>query len=245
MDFVVLNKWHRYLGFTTAIFVVALAITGIMLNHTAGLDLGKKPLPAWLAKSVYGVDISQGGGFAAGDLHLRKMPNDQLEISATGQAAYSLPCKGRFLGAVQLPDQWAAACTSTIVFLTASGELIDTVGQAHGIPAPLGQLGVGKNQLIVASAGQYWLFDNKTLGLELLDAGGENILDIDWLEGPDPANNLLNHLTVERFVLDLHSGRAFGGWGVWLMDLVALVLIVLVISGYIAWREKQKLFAED
>ncbi|HKJ20122.1 MAG TPA: hypothetical protein VJ993_05635, partial [Woeseiaceae bacterium] len=38
-------------------------------------------------------------------------------------------------------------------------------------------------------------------------------------------------LTVERMVLDLHSGRIFDMSGVLLMDLVALCMIVLGLSG--------------
>ena len=43
---------------------------------------------------------------------------------------------------------------------------------------------------------------------------------------------------------DLPSGRAVGGWGVWLVDLTALGLLWLTVSGYLAWRAKQKLLEE-
>ena len=40
-------------------------------------------------------------------------------------------------------------------------------------------------------------------------------------------------LTVERLLLDLHSGRILGEAGPLLMDLVAVFLIVLSLSGLI------------
>lgn len=37
--------------------------------------------------------------------------------------------------------------------------------------------------------------------------------------------------------MDLHSGRIFGRWGPWAVDLVALVLIALGLSGtWMHWR---------
>jgi len=40
-------------------------------------------------------------------------------------------------------------------------------------------------------------------------------------------------LTVERVLLDLHSGRILAAAGVWLMDVVAVCMIVLALSGLI------------
>ena len=42
-------------------------------------------------------------------------------------------------------------------------------------------------------------------------------------------------LTFERIILDAHSGRLFGTFGVIFMDLVAVLLILLSISGVYMW----------
>ena len=48
-------------------------------------------------------------------------------------------------------------------------------------------------------------------------------------------------LTLERVVLDLHSGRIFGGWGIYLMDAAAIALLWLSFSGWwVWWRRRQK-----
>ena len=48
------------------------------------------------------------------------------------------------------------------------------------------------------------------------------------------------YLTVERIVLDAHSGRLFGDIGVFFMDIVAVLLILLSLSGLYIWlRHKQ------
>ena len=52
-------------------------------------------------------------------------------------------------------------------------------------------------------------------------------------------------LSMERVVLDLHSGRIFGHYGIYLMDTAAIALLWLSLSGLWVWwrrsvKEKQK-----
>ena len=47
-------------------------------------------------------------------------------------------------------------------------------------------------------------------------------------------------LTLERIIVDGHSGRLFGLFGVLLMDLVAVLLILLSVSGVYIWLRKGK-----
>ena len=42
-------------------------------------------------------------------------------------------------------------------------------------------------------------------------------------------------LTLERLMVDLHSGRLFGLGGTWLMDIVAALMVVLAVSGLWLW----------
>jgi hypothetical protein len=47
-------------------------------------------------------------------------------------------------------------------------------------------------------------------------------------------------LTLERLMLDLHSGRLFGLGGTWLMDIVAALLVILAASGMWLWSRSGK-----
>ena len=52
-------------------------------------------------------------------------------------------------------------------------------------------------------------------------------------------------LNMERVVLDLHSGRFFGSYGIYVMDAAALALLWLSFSGIWVWwsrtqKQKQK-----
>ena len=49
------RKWHRRIGFTAAIFLLNLAITGIMLNHYDDLELHKKYIESDWIIGMYGI----------------------------------------------------------------------------------------------------------------------------------------------------------------------------------------------
>ena len=48
-------------------------------------------------------------------------------------------------------------------------------------------------------------------------------------------------LSLEKLLLDLHSGRIFGGAGVYLIDLSAIIFIILAVSGWWLWLKRRAL----
>jgi len=46
-------------------------------------------------------------------------------------------------------------------------------------------------------------------------------------------------LPLERVLLDIHSGRILGTWGVYLMDAAAILFLVLAISGVWLWSKRR------
>ena len=47
-------------------------------------------------------------------------------------------------------------------------------------------------------------------------------------------------LSWERVLLDLHSGRLFGRYGTWVMDIAAGLLLVLVMTGIWLWTQRRR-----
>ena len=54
--------------------------------------------------------------------------------------------------------------------------------------------------------------------------------------------SLSKTITYERIVVDLHSGRLFGSFGVTLVDLVTIGIILLSITGAYSWIRHKKIF---
>ncbi|UJF20979.1 PepSY domain-containing protein [Shewanella sp. OMA3-2] len=48
-----------------------------------------------------------------------------------------------------------------------------------------------------------------------------------------------NHLSWERVILDLHSGRVFGPLAIWLWDIFALALLLVACSGVWIWLKQR------
>jgi hypothetical protein len=42
----------------------------------------------------------------------------------------------------------------------------------------------------------------------------------------------------ERVLFDVHSGRLFGRYGPWLMDIMAVLFVVLAVSGLVMARRR-------
>jgi len=46
-------------------------------------------------------------------------------------------------------------------------------------------------------------------------------------------------ISLERFLLDAHSGRFFGKYGVYVIDIAALLLLILSITGIWLWATRR------
>lgn len=246
-----LNAWYRRLGYTAAFFLLLLSITGILLNHSAFLNLDSKTLPNWLSKAAYGYEPPTKAVAIAG----LRIQQKQYQIAVNGTRVAR--CDSLFLNAIVLEELVAVICPREIVLLTLEGELIELASASTSFTQPIISfaaiaaepmallLGFSNHieKLNINAMQRSLLSGEHAAGLSnLLQAKGLNIGQSVVASG-DPTNNL-HDLSWERFLLDLHSGRVFGLLVVLLMDVAALILIVLVFSGFWVWGKKQKLLKE-
>ena len=47
-------------------------------------------------------------------------------------------------------------------------------------------------------------------------------------------------VSLEQFFLDLHNGNIIKGFGKWLLDIIAIFLLLLSISGIWIWLKKRR-----
>lgn len=238
-----LYVWHRYLGLGVAVFVVLLTSTGIVLNHTDSLDLDARYVSsAWLL-DWYGIQA----------------PNEALHYPLTDTAAVTQlgtqlyyrqqRLAGEYQqlqGAVSLDDFIVIAVDNDLLLLTPQGEQIERLSAHQGLPQPITRLGLDAQGLLVLATEQaHYRADVQLLNWTALDPEAP----IDWRQ-PSPVDRATLHslqaafrshiLPWERVLLDLHSGRLFGTWGPWLMDLAALLITFLAVSGVLMWWKRQR-----
>lgn len=235
-----LRRWHRRLGVAAALLAVLLAVTGLLLNHTEDLELDSRYVRATALLDWYGIrppgePLSYaGGGHWVSQLGERLYFDDQ-------ELAVDEP--GRLLGAVPLQDRMIIALEGRVMLLTLSGELLETLGGAQGVPAGMRQIGVSGDKLVVrASHGEYSADKDLLQWQEGAKAGDHE--SAEWARADMPPQALRaklieayrgKGLTLERVLLDVHSGRIVGQAGVIAMDVAAIILILLAVSGIWMW----------
>lgn len=96
--------------------------------------------------------------------------------------------------------------------------------------------------VIVLSITGILLNHNAKLGLNTSIISSEwllNLYDID----PEAVSDFgypTEVLTVDRIILDIHTGRAFGVFGPIVMDGVAIILLLLSFSGIYMWAKRKR-----
>ncbi|MDF1821486.1 MAG: PepSY domain-containing protein [Alcanivoracaceae bacterium] len=235
----VLRRWHRWLGVLVTLPVIVLCITGLLLNHSDGLGLGKTPMPAWLAGS-YGVNLPQSfKGVPYGDDWLVASGERLYRVPAQGDTSLLADCPAPLRGGVRFGVSTVVACNNDLLLLDEDGRVREQLGPAWGVP-PFERLGRHGDALVLEASGELSQFSLTTLATSPLPDG------VDWEPAqlasvPDPLVARVRPLSMpaslhwERLLQDLHSGRLFGAVGERIMDLAALVLVLLAVSGITMW----------
>jgi hypothetical protein len=235
--------WHRRIGIWCAALFVVVVATGLLLNHAEDLGLRQRVLHAdWLYR-WYGMQpAGEPVGFPAGDRWVIGLDGGlYLDTSV-------LPAAGVPVGAVTLDEMFVIATADEVVVITPEGNLVERLSRAARPPGVIRRLGLlGDDVALETDAGTY------QAGVDLLTwepVGEAARVRVHWSEParvpPALARDVVTAfrgegITVHRLVLDLHSGRFLGGFGVVLVDVAALALLFLALSGTAyAWRTRRR-----
>ncbi|MFQ5659234.1 MAG: hypothetical protein ACE5GZ_02335 [Gammaproteobacteria bacterium] len=230
------HKWHRILGVVSALFIVLLSVTGMLLNHTEQMNLRGRYVQNEALLDWY--DIRE------------QLPSTAYTIGAIwivriGERIYFnnrvLDERGHALhGAVSIDDRIVAAVDDRILLISKKGELIERLTTAEGTPAGIERLGVTVDgKLAIRTSYGDYLAD-----LDNLEWQANNNATARWAtttKMPDALHSQLlqlyrgRGLPWEHIILDIHSGRILGQWGEYCMDFFALLFLFLALSGTWMW----------
>lgn len=223
------RHWHARVGVLAALFFIMLTITGLLLNHTERLQLDSKPVGTPWLMQWYGLKSLSPDhgylsrqGYAASDGQRHVLNGKMLDEFA-----------GPLLGLAEINEAYYLATTSSIHIYDMDGRLIEKLS-GMALPAPfISRIGSADDDLLIetnqgtfkSKDGLSWEKHTGTpprwSALEPLPADKKT--KVSKLFAPT--------LPLERIVLDVHSGRILGRHGPLVMDLVALVLLALSLSG--------------
>lgn len=235
-----LYMWHRWLGLGAAAFVIVLSLSGLLLNHTEELALDSRHVHSRSLLDWYGIRVP-------GDMRSFTVGGDI--VTQVGERIYwnTTPVpqiSARLIGAVDFADFAVVAIEGELLLFSRRGELIERLGGAAGVPAGMQAIGISPGgTLAIHAAHGYYRTDDMFLEWSETDT-----LDAEWAQSEATAPQLRAALeqawrgaglSLERVLLDIHSGRILGNWGIYLVDAAAVLFLVLAASGVWLWSRRR------
>lgn len=223
------RHWHARAGVLAALFFLFLAATGVALNHTDALQLSRKQVDAGWLMGWYGVKSeapAQGylfeQGYFVGNREHWVMDGQMLP------AAPEPP-----VGAVEVGGLRYLATASAVSIYQPDGSLVERLTGSALPAAPVGRIGRKGDVLLLETAqGVFGSEDGVTWQPDTAEGAAWSLPQTLPAEvSAHVAVYFAPRLPLERVLLDVHSGRIFGRYGPLAMDLAALVLAALALSG--------------
>lgn len=233
-----LRRIHRWLGLAAVFFVLLLSFTGILLNHGADWGLDRRYVGWDWAIAALGIRAPEPAASFADRGHRvtqlgARAYFDRHEIS---NAAQSLT------GLVVLEPLAVVATQDSLLLLTTAGEFVQQIDLTAELPAPVARIGRLDGRPVLDAGGELLIGDAEVSTFAPWPGSKQGTIVWSTASEPPAAEIAVledlyrgRGLTVERLLLEVHSGRILGAAGPLLLDLVAVVLIVLGISGVVVW----------
>ena len=234
--------WHRYAGLCAALFVIFITISGMLLNHTDALSLKQQHIKSDFLLNQYNV---QSPSVMVQFKHKQTTITQADSFLFIGQRE-PVSADGLLVGTGIMDDMLVLALTNSVLLVDSSNQVIETLSGLDGLPSNISNLGQNKNQqtVLLANHQQYQLNDDLSIVKTPRDYG------IQWSKGRPLSieqraviteRYRANIISVETFILDVHSGRFFGAYGALFFDLIGILLLFLAITGIIIWlKQRQK-----
>jgi hypothetical protein len=213
-----------------------MAVTGAALNHSDDIGLPNIPLTFNWLRELYKMPEPSLKSFRADGQWLTQADDRQLFLNAKSIGE----CRGELVGAEAQAEFLIGICAEELLLLDRNGVILDRINQTHGLPAPLSAASMSAGDLFLASGGASLRADLKQLQFTPVPS------NVAWHAAEkvpaavrnDIAAAVIGHdLNAERILIDLHTGRLLGFASKWLLDMTALMIIVLSVTGcWLWWR---------
>lgn len=233
---------HRRMGLLSALFVILLSASGLVIHNSSRLNLDQRFISSSAMLGWYGIeapDISIS--FSEGE-HRASLIADSIYLDSI-RLADGLTT---LTGLLETEFGFLIATSDQLILATAEYELIEVLGSVHGIPRGVVAIGRGpEGELYLRNGEGIFSADLDALSWPPATVGQEQI---QWNNASAPGAELAaliqsdyssSLLSWERLILDIHSGRFLGGLGVVLVDIMALLFMFMAITGVWVWSRRR------
>ncbi len=237
------RRGHRWAGVSVVAFVLILAISGILLNHSSDVGLDRRYVTSQWLLDAYGMEVPEPTSSYAAATHRVTLVGERLFLDGNdvGTSARSLA------GIAVLDELLIVAADKRALVMTRAGDLVEAMDLGAFLRDPLARVGVDRGRVVLQSGDLVLRSDTD---VSVFDVWSDaDSAEIEWsTESPlDDAERQAiaslyrgHGLTVERVLLDLHSGRFFALPGRLMLDFVALLMIVLSLTGLFLSRKRNR-----
>ncbi len=228
------------MGLISALFVIVLSLSGLILHHANRLNLDTRFLQSPALLAWYSIEVpSLRASFTSGTREV-----SQIE-TAIYVDAHRLPATlSTLVGAVPVSFGHVIAGSGQLLLINTDGELIEVLGSQHDVPPVITGIGsTADGTIYLRGVNTLFHADLDSLQFTALDTPTALVL---WSESGrstlaqqirvDYGRTLL---TWERVLLDVHSGRFFGGFGVLLVDVMAILFVFMALTGIWIWARRR------
>jgi uncharacterized iron-regulated membrane protein len=224
-----LRHWHRNVGAMASLFLLWMAVTGLVISFEDDLSLSSKRVSwPWLMR-WYGIERTPAptSGYSIDGHWLVAADKAQLDGKTLDTALHDVR------GAIMASNIIYVATPSELTLLTPEGQRVDVLTSSTLPVSTIDALGRAGDQIAIRHETQIFISADAENWVE------NRNLPVLWSQ-PQPLPPLLQQkadaltaidLPLGRIVADMHSGRLFGRAGVYLVDAAGIAALILSISG--------------
>ena len=235
-----INQIHKFTGIAVCVFLIHLSITGIFLNHTEELGLDEKYTASPLILGLYNISIPNKEESFSVDNHFISRFGNQVFLDKQPVFKSENP----IIGAVIFNQMLVLAFQKELVLLTEEGELIEKLTGSTGVPVNIQKLGALNNLLFLKTSNQVWESNDEGQEWRVSDSSfnewSNEVVMPDEKTQQVESYFLGKGVSLEQFFLDLHNGNIIKGFGKWILDIIAIFLLLISISGVWIWLRKKR-----
>lgn len=239
----IFREWHKRVGLFAFVFMGWLGLSGFLINQSASWGYDTARIDWGWVMSLYGLHAeAPPTGYVAGG-HWLAVTSDYTLLDAEPLAQAIVSPLGLVAGGTRERPLLFVATDSSLVMLTADGERYDELRSPVLPVSSVRRIGrTVDGGVAVQDLDAFASVDNGDTWAPV-DPGRVN-----WSTPTALSNAQRERLrpysrpsvSLEHVLVDLHSGRLFGGIGAWIINLVGLGAIWLAFSGMWMWWRIQR-----
>ena len=236
-----LKTWHRTAGVFAAAFLLVLTLTGLLLMQTDQLNLDDRLIANPRLLDWYGIRPAPPPQGARLSRQWVSQVGTRLYLDAT----FVSEVHGQLVGAVAGREN-IVATEQELLSISADGQINEVFDALSGLPPELRTIGLDRNnRIVVKNRDAAFVFDPEAGTFASTDAAES----ITWSQTEMPPSDLRAvierdyrgaGLSMERVLLDLHTGRLFGAAGEWFVNVAAALTLLLIVSGALLWLGRNR-----